>query len=124
MARRSQEIVPSLEGGRLLVYFPDRELADGAAEAESQGYLDVHNAPPWDTWVAMVDEASADGAYLLSWVPPEFIDLVHRGIAVNPEECIRWLDDADLALRDVCRELARRLTRVAADGACASLLNA
>ena len=37
--------------GRLLVYFPDEELWDGAAEAASSGFFDEHNAPPWGTWV-------------------------------------------------------------------------
>jgi hypothetical protein len=90
-----------------LVYFPDDDLADGAAEAESEGFFDVHNAPPWDTWVAMVeDEASGQPRpYLLSWVPPAFLELAQAGISVNPEECIRWLDDADVAMRQICAEL-------------------
>jgi hypothetical protein len=39
--------------GRLLAYFPDLNLCDGAAEAESRGYLDVENCPPWETWIAL-----------------------------------------------------------------------
>jgi hypothetical protein len=35
----------SLHGGRLLVYFPDADLFDGAAEVASRGFFDVHNAP-------------------------------------------------------------------------------
>jgi hypothetical protein len=41
----------SLLGGRLMVYFPDAALADGAAEVQSRGFFDVHNTPPWDTWI-------------------------------------------------------------------------
>jgi hypothetical protein len=65
----------SLAGGRVLVYFPDEELADGAAEAESEGFFDVSNAPPWDTWLAMVEDAGqrARSPYLLAWVPDELI---------------------------------------------------
>src|SRR4051794_11881850 len=40
-----------LGGGRLLLYFPDANLADGAAEVETRGFLDIENMPPWDTWV-------------------------------------------------------------------------
>ncbi len=93
----------SLEGGRLLIYFPDLDLADGAAEAESRGYFDVNNAPPWDTWIAMVMDAGGDEKYpyLVSWVPREFLSAVQKGIDVNPEQCIRWIEDADVELRRV-----------------------
>jgi hypothetical protein len=33
-------------GGRLLAYFPDADLSDGAAEVESRGFFDVYNTPP------------------------------------------------------------------------------
>lgn len=50
--------------GRLLVYFPDADLSDGAAEVESGGFFDVCNVPPWDTWVAFFQEAgAADDSY-------------------------------------------------------------
>jgi hypothetical protein len=88
----------SVATGRLLVYGPDEELSDGAAEEETNGFFDVANCPPWDTWVAFVEEPhpSPTGriAYLVSWVPPEFVESVGRGIYVNPEGCIRWLEDS------------------------------
>jgi len=86
-----------LGGGRLLAYFPDADLSDGAAEQETDGFFDVYNAPPWDTWVALLrDESRSDRSYqefLVSWVPPAFVALAGRGIHVNPESCIVWLDD-------------------------------
>jgi len=86
-----------LGGGKLLVYGPDEELSDGAAEEETKGFFDVANCPPWDTWVAFIEELHpAPGgriAYLISWVPPQFLESVSRGIYVNPEQCIRWLED-------------------------------
>jgi hypothetical protein len=86
-------------GGRLMVYWPDLNLADGAAEIESDGYLDEWNAPPRDTWVAYVHDHrtrhSNKAKYLVAWVPPTFVDHVCKGIAVNPEECIRWLDNSN-----------------------------
>jgi hypothetical protein len=91
-----------LRDGRLLVYFPDEDLADGAAEAESAGFFDVFNTPPWDTWVALYEANEHDRAfstYLVSWVPPVLVDVATAGIKVNPEECIVWLDDADVPLR-------------------------
>lgn len=91
-----------LRDGRLLVYFPDEQLADGAAEEESKGFFDTFNTPPWDTWVALYGDDQHDRAfsvYLVSWVPPALVDLATAGIRVNPEECIVWLDDADVPLR-------------------------
>src|SRR4051794_18639085 len=48
---------PDLEGGRLLIYFPNADLADGAAAVVSDGLfqnIDGSNAPPWDTWVEFI----------------------------------------------------------------------
>jgi hypothetical protein len=100
---------PGLGGGRLLVYYPDAELSDGAAELETRGFFDVFNTPPWDSWVALFrDEGAADVSYreyLLAWVPPAFVALAGRGIDVNPEGCIAWLADTDTP---VARELRTR----------------
>jgi hypothetical protein len=100
-----------LAGGRLAIYFPDRDLSDGAAEAASRGFFDVHNAPPWDTWIALADEPARDISsrqYVVYWVPPVLIACANAGIEVNPEECIAWLDNADVAARDEVRQSLRR----------------
>ncbi len=99
-----------LANGRLLVYGPDEELSDGAAESETDGYFDVNNCPPWDTWVAFFVEAPligrAHAAYLVSWVPSEFLESVGRGISVNPEGWIRCLEDCrDKLTRDLVATL-------------------
>jgi hypothetical protein len=103
----------ALDGGRLLVYFPDAELSDGAAEVESGGFFDVFNAPPWDTWVAFAsDQTAGDHSfanYLIAYVPPVFLDACAAEIAVNPEECILWLEDADVAFRELLRRHAPEL---------------
>ena len=109
----------SLATGRFLVYGPDEELSDGAAEQETNGFFDVANCPPWDTWVAFIEEPhpSPNGriAYLVSWVPPDFVESVGRGIYVNPEQCIRWLEDCtDAFAKYLAQEVsvrARGLTR-------------
>ena len=33
--------------------------------------------------------------YLVAWVPPDFLELANAGMAVNPEQCIVWLDTVD-----------------------------
>jgi hypothetical protein len=104
--KRNLSSVTDLRGGRLLAYFPDDNLADGVAQADSEGFFDVDNIPPYDTWVWMVRNIRtfnyADGAkgemeanYLVAWVPPDFIQLATRGLRVNPEQCILWLDTLD-----------------------------
>ena len=73
-------------GGKLLIYFPDENLFDGAAEYSSKGFFDVDNTPPWDTWVCFFDQK------LVSWVPDQLLAFADRGIDVNPEQCIQWAD--------------------------------
>ena len=93
---------PAVPAGRLLVFDPGQSLSDGAAMVESNGFFDVDNAPPWDTWIAYVREQPHQpgswtnlDSYLLCWIPTIFLDLVERGIAVNPERCLLWADVAD-----------------------------
>ena len=90
--------------GRLLVYYPDAELSDGAAEQASQEFFDVYNAPPWGTWVGYFEETGSDesyGSYVVAWVPEQLVPLVSAGIEVNPEECIAWLDGANVSVRPI-----------------------
>jgi hypothetical protein len=106
-----------LGGGRLLVYFPDKDLADGAAETATNGYFDTQNTPPWDTWVAFVSERPTIwnpcyAQYLVAWVPPTFVELVKAGIGVNPEECIRWLDKSGIQFARALFEGSIRLRHV------------
>lgn len=97
------ESMPDLRGGRLMVYFPDADLCDGAAEIESEGFFDLYNTPPWDTWVLYCTDRRPDSlsceAYLLAYVPAPLVDLANVGIIVNPEQCIQWLSDTDVTLR-------------------------
>lgn len=81
----AEDYFASADSGRLLVYFPHEDLADGAADFSSNGFYDFNNVPPWDLWVSF-----ADGE-LISWVPIGLIEVAYMGIDVNPEECIQWL---------------------------------
>lgn len=88
--RYPSTVLQDLAGGRLLLYSPDENLCDGAAQYSSMGFFDVDNAPPWDTWVCFFE------TYLVSWVPPQLLDLANQGIDANPEQCILWARDAGL----------------------------
>ncbi len=93
VAKRSEQIckhalpqVDNESAGRLLLYVPSDNLADGAADQSTNGLFDVNNVPPWDIWIGFSNHT------LVSWVPPVLIDAAQMGIDVNPEECIRWAD--------------------------------
>jgi len=85
----------SLPEGKLLLFYPDLSLFEGAAEAASRGFFDSDNVPAWDTWVYCGTDGSgskrnSDEAFLVTWIPREFVPLVNAGIDVNPEECFQW----------------------------------
>lgn len=96
---RDAQLPKGLCGGSLLAYFPETNLYDGAAEIHTDGFLDVDNLSGWDTWIAFFeDEPETNyGSYLIAWIPPEFVELVSKGIDCNPEECIMWLSDANIS---------------------------
>ena len=92
--------------GRLLCYFPEANLADGAAEVASEGFFDINNIPPWDTWVGLYRSDLLDvghKVYLISYVPEMFLRHAGKGVDVNPEQCIMWLHDADTPVGNVLR---------------------
>lgn len=94
--------------GRLLVYFPDANLADGAAEVASKDYFDVHSAPPWGTWIGYFEDRVRNpsfASYVLAWVPQMFMDFARAGVDVNPKGCIAWLSDTPLGLRHILKHV-------------------
>jgi hypothetical protein len=90
--------------GRILVYYPDISLSDGAAQAESRGFFDVHNVPPWDTWLMLTADRAGD-TILLSWVPQELVQLVGASMRINPEDCLVWLEDSSVTDIEIWRLL-------------------
>lgn len=90
--RRSPE---PLGGGLLLLYFPTPPRSGGRAGAASGGYLDDRDTPPWDTWVAYVEEERR--SYLVAWVPPEALANVTAATRI-PAAAIRWLDASGVEL--------------------------
>ena len=101
-----------LAGGRLLLYCRDDNLADGAAELESDGFFDIDNVPTWDTWLC--DYTAPPDAHgrqhcLVAWIPRSHIDLADRGISVNPEECVVWADGTDFERGSIYAQVADEL---------------
>jgi hypothetical protein len=76
----------ALRVGRLRLFAPEDNLADGAAEDASMGFFDMNHVPPWDASILMFDK------YLVLWFPPQLVWLVQGGLDVNPEQCFLWAD--------------------------------
>lgn len=103
------QVAAATADGRLIAYFPDLDLSCGIAEAETQGYFDIYNTPPWDTWVAILHTPNIryhPGTTLIAWVPSTFVSLVDAGIDLIPESCVMWLDDCTVALQLIWKEVA------------------
>jgi hypothetical protein len=102
-----------LAGGRLLCYAPYENLAEGVEEQETQGYFDVNAVPPWDTWLWFVTQQTRElnrpylwyDSYLISWVPPELVDVVDKGaVATSTTHALEWADAVDSDLFTQLRE--------------------
>lgn len=90
--------------GRMLVYFPDADLTDGAAEAASGEFFDIHHAPPCGTWVGYFEEDGRDAehsAYLFAWIPQLFVPFASEGLRASPDGRLAWLLDTDVTLQHI-----------------------
>jgi hypothetical protein len=95
LGRSWRRSLDPLGGGLLLLYFPTLPSSAGRARTASHGYFDDRDAPPWDTWVAYVEEASR--SYLAAWVPPEGFAGVTAAMRVSGAS-LRWLDGSRVEL--------------------------
>lgn len=73
----------------LLLAALNETVEDGASEVVSYGFIDVQDAPPWDTWVDLVEGRSGT-KYLLSWVPQSMTEYVDKAIEANCASCLAW----------------------------------
>ena len=93
-------------GGRLLIHFLGESNHNGLTADITSFYLDNNDTPPWDTWVqAFIPESWASQSpdavpsvftFLISWVPPEFLETVNEA---TESECIGMLMWADAPRR-------------------------
>ncbi len=106
------ESANNLAGGKLFCYYPHGSLVDGAAEFASKYFLNIDNMPPWDTWLCYVPENACWnkylrryewGPYLISWIPPKFVERVELGIDANPESCISWAETVNSSFTEKLR---------------------
>jgi hypothetical protein len=95
LGRSWRRSIEPLGGGLLIVYFPTPPHSSGRAAAASSGYLDERDTPPWDTWVAYVEEARL--SYVVAWAPPASFPFLTAATR-TPNTALRWLDSSGLAL--------------------------
>ena len=91
-----------LAGGRLLIHFLDESNHNGLTADITSYYLDHNDTPPWDTWVqAFVPESLAhqspdsvpsEYAFLISWVPSEFLKAVDEATEAECVGMLMWAD--------------------------------
>jgi len=77
---------PTKPFGRLLAVLPGISLSHGFSYDETGGFIDRHEIPPWDSWVAYFEH---DGV-LVTWVPPQLVSAVQCAIDCNAEGSLLW----------------------------------
>ncbi|MFD2145643.1 hypothetical protein [Mucilaginibacter antarcticus] len=92
--RRKENAVLSFDGvenikGKILIADFDESVTDGASEVCSEGFIDVYDLPPIDTWFYLAKRPNGYRC-IYAWVPEQFVELVERAIAVNCIDCLSW----------------------------------
>ena len=103
--------------GRFLLYNPNlNHLYSGIPEVASNGFFEIDNSPPWDTWVAYIQQGEEVtwSDFLLCWIPAPFVLLASAGVSADNEldQCLVWADEITLPFTNRMREvnlLAARL---------------
>ncbi|MGY4536795.1 hypothetical protein ACVW0P_001209 [Mucilaginibacter sp. UYNi724] len=80
----------ALYKGRILIAEIDSSVTDGASEAESDGFIDIYDCPPIDTW--FYKSSNDTGRVFYAWIPERFVELTQNAIDVNALECFTWED--------------------------------
>jgi len=95
-----------LTNGRLLICEPERSLFDCISSAESDGFFDEADLPPWDCWLCYVSEDEyvlPDGDRerlwtVVSWVPPSLLEKAQAGFAAHIMGALHWAEDVSSPL--------------------------
>ena len=74
--------------GRFLVFQPSASMSDCLPEAETDGFFDANDCPPWGLWVGYKQPC-----YLISWVPEYLHELVEKGLSVSSCDPCWWLEE-------------------------------
>jgi len=86
---QGQSLVPIQNNGRILIFFFDNCLYEGAVAAETRRYIGGNEFPPWDTWICTAGQRN--NRFLVSWVPEAFVDEVNAGFLVMTIPWLTWV---------------------------------
>jgi hypothetical protein len=82
--------------GKIVAHEICATLADGAGEAVTNGYTDVYDLPPVDTWIYLAYPERKVNPVLYCWVPDPFVQTMQDAIDVSAAELFEWADIAQL----------------------------
>jgi hypothetical protein len=74
--------------GKILIAEIDSVVTDGISEFESDGFIDINDCPPIDTWFYQTKKE--DSRVLFAWIPEPFVSFVNKGIEVNMLNTFNW----------------------------------
>ena len=80
--------------GKILRFEINISTVDGAPTANSEGFVDLLDIPPIDTWFYVSKK------YLYCWIPTLFIRKMQDAIEVEILDSYAWLEDIDPALNN------------------------
>ena len=84
-----------LNTGKIVWSCPEESVLDGCAEIYSQGFFDISECPPWDTWIGyshQFPELSFLKGSIISWIPLEHFNKFHSGKEVSILDNMNWID--------------------------------
>ncbi|GAB2702828.1 hypothetical protein GCM10027037_30570 [Mucilaginibacter koreensis] len=84
--------------GKILFVEMDTTTYDGASESATDGFIDINDWPPIDTWFYLSSINNRwNTAVAFAWIPEPFTKYAEEGINVNTTNSFRWLEDTTLA---------------------------
>lgn len=86
--------------GRIMIFDIDDTVVDGAPESVSAGYIDIEDAPPYDTWIATGGMLNEIGFYIedntikdvvvVAWIPKDQYFYADLGVQVACVDNLWW----------------------------------
>ncbi|NML40124.1 hypothetical protein HHL17_23195 [Chitinophaga sp. G-6-1-13] len=85
-----------LQKGKIVAHEIDKTLIDGGCEVVSNGYVDVYDLPPIDTWIYLTSPEGKVDPILYCWVPNQFVKTMQDVIDVSIADLFEWTDVVQL----------------------------
>ncbi len=92
--------------GQILEFDIDVTELDGAANSVSEGFTDMADIPPIDTWFFLTKTK------LYCWIPSLFIEKMQNALDVSVMDAYRWLKDSNPLLQDLAERKVMLMTDV------------